>query len=144
MYNLGKITNSKDLIKAFMKEKDKILFNLTGMHLYSDGDYEDVDSWNNEVCNRMKLSAHEDSQCCPACIKYTIDCDKCRYGMLHGDCMGYDSNYKNILYKLYKKEEVKAFCLLGSIEKLVDNFNYKQELLRLGADNVGKFDKYVL
>jgi hypothetical protein len=125
------IKNSKDLIVEFMKLKDKIIFNLTEFHLYNDDDYAEVATWADSKCKKMRLNASSDHSCCPSCIIFSNRCLKCSYGYGHGNCKCYYSLYGSISRKLWKVHDIRAFCCISSIDKLIDKFNCKQEELLL-------------
>jgi hypothetical protein len=111
----------------FMREKDRILFGMTGIHLFSDEDFEDLESWKegwfvNFVQNMrnwadLTLKPGKnvpDSVMCPFCFE--VDqygevndegdlCSECSYGIRHGSCYGseeYDGEGKDVYNEIIR------------------------------------------
>ena len=104
--------NAKQRTIRFMREKDRILFRMTGVHLFSEEDYAELESWNegwfvNFVRNMREWTnlamRHKkdvpDSVMCPFCFE--VDqygevndegdlCVECNYGKRHGSCYGFE------------------------------------------------------
>ena len=96
---INKMTYKEKLIK-FVKIKDKIIKEKTGINYINELDIQEIREWDEETCkkiySRFTISintyfVHDLSiGTCPWCLKSTVndvhDCKDCEYGKRHGMC----------------------------------------------------------
>lgn len=132
----------KDLVELiiwFCEEKDRILFELTKIHIFDKEDYESIKRWKIENLERImeKLSIKSDHDCCPWCIIYLqkSSCQPCSYRKRHGNCGDWAlsfniSTYSKITHKLAINGYLSAISNLPEIIDLVEKFHEKTEKLK--------------
>ncbi len=101
----------KQKIIEFVKLKNAIIEDLTGVNYITLQDITDIQKWLEDSCERIykrleyvifKESIHGVyTDACPWCIKYGVHCYSCEYKTNHGRCGEKDS-----LFVKYKKPGV--------------------------------------
>lgn len=97
---MGKYNN---LLMRFMYDKDRIVYEMTGVRLVGFLDMTEMSKWPESKCKTVLSTLNTISDChtCPWCI-YHIDiaCYKCSYAKRNGVCYMHDSTYFNILKRI--------------------------------------------
>ena len=111
--------NAKQKIKNYMKEKNQILKNKTGLNLYYKGDYQDINKLTSEqaknIIKELKKIKHvNDTAICPQCITFFdfYRCTDCTYRKRHEKCSS-DNNrnqYNKIINKTMSVALSDQFC----------------------------------
>ena len=108
--------SAKRKLVRFIKLKDKIIKELTGISYIDEEDIRDILSWYEEMCEavikemlRNKIYKANDATICPWCMEdYLSDyseryCEGCEYALRHGNCADDESLYKKIYYTAEEK-----------------------------------------
>jgi hypothetical protein len=137
----------KELMLDFLKKKNLIVIEETGISLYTEKDYEEVEKWSENFCKEffIRIKDHiyrkesqeilfgrlADNHICPWCsLKgYT---NTCSYGERHGSCYKGCVNHRlrnNPYYKILKN--FPSIISLSRIKDLIKGFFIKNNLLSM-------------
>lgn len=109
----------KKLVVGFCKRKHEILLAITGLELYTPSDFQYISllkkkeyiEFLNGMKNRKPLADSDDDtiSCIYCCV---TDCDKCFYGLYHGQCNG---NSHHNTYELIIDKLMNDYCSFSAI-----------------------------
>jgi len=114
-----------ELLVFFLKEKNRIIKEITGINLFNDRDYKEVynlpEKKTLEFLSKLKRY-DDDIHICPWCLFHVLTkktCSKCGYGKRHNRCIDPDSNYTKIINRL-KKHNLHSISNIVEIKDLVN------------------------
>ena len=100
------VFNAKKRVEHFMREKSDFIEEKTGIELYYESDYEDIQGYHKKALIGLKEYDiwFGDSACCPQCrvFQYKVGCTFCPYSNTHGLCRedSLDNTYGQIIDRL--------------------------------------------
>lgn len=110
----------KKIVK-WLKEKDRILFEVGGVHLFDSADYAEMldksDDFDDVFFETLLKSDHvADAGLCPWCLEYykyigvRLTCPDCKYGKRNGICGESNSIYDDVVTSL-KSESLSVILI---------------------------------
>ena len=78
--------NSKDRVREFMREKDRIIFENTKLHIFDEELFNETIT--EDTCKEMLLSSlvQCDADMCPWCVQHSPFCVSCEFGAKYKIC----------------------------------------------------------
>lgn len=122
-----------EILATYLRKKDKLIYEATGLQLYTEEDIAEVVSWGDDLPQEVTdqdsdfyalyFNRASDISGCPWCWRYLGGrCLCCSYGFRHGVCGKDDSNYTYIVWALGERPLVAALPEVRTLVKqlLVD------------------------
>jgi len=96
---MGKYNN---LLTRFMYDKDRIVYEMTGVRLVGFLDMTEMSEWSESECKTIlsKLNHDTDYNACPWCLRHSVECHNCAYGKRHSRCDRESSTYQAVFTRV--------------------------------------------
>ena len=114
---------AKELLLAYLKEKDKLIYERTKLHYCNKEDLKEIESWTEKRCKHILsvLSISRDRMSCPWCILFR--CSQCEYAKRHGRCQ---SDEENLYDNIRKAGDCYALIDIFGLDKLIEKYSQKE------------------
>ena len=128
LYRPNQMSKYRTMLINFMKSKNQILKDLTGIDLIDDADLTELAGWREDLCASVldDLSTIDDARCCPWCL--AAECSTCGYGIRNGHCDGAYMSGENPYVQICQSTKISE--AISELPEIIDLVKRTKEAFR--------------